>query len=130
MKTFSQPQKLSSAGFKLLILLVSQLTALAQYELGISIRGVACSTNSNGQVLCRPVTEQTLLADAAANKGITDLNSVALVYHEEGPGYDSTSADTIDLINAGTGAPIFNVFGFFFGDSANLYRVAITNAAN
>src|SRR5438876_3276058 len=104
----------------LLLLAASELTTLAQFELAISLRGLNCATNANGQVISKPITEQTLLADAAAYKGIADLNSVALVYHEEGPGYDSTSADTIDLINSSSGAPVFNVFGFFFGDSTNL----------
>jgi hypothetical protein len=114
----------------LLLLVASQLTVFAQYELAISVRGLNCSTNAGRQVLSKPITEQTLLADGAANQGIADLSSVALVYHEQGPGYDSTSADSIDLVNASTGAPIFTLFGLFFGDSTNLNRVAITNAAN
>src|ERR1051326_6320077 len=114
----------------LLLLVGAQLTVFAQYELAISVRGLNCSTNAGRQVLSKPITEQTLLADGAANQGIADLSSVALVYHEQGPGYDSTSADSIDLVNASTGAPIFTLFGLFFGDSTNLNRVAITNAAN
>src|SRR6266487_1155072 len=114
----------------LLLLVASELTTLAQYELAISVRGLNCSTNVSGHVLTKPITEQSLLADGAANQGIADISSVALVYHEQGPDHDSTSADTIDMVNATTGAPVFTLFGFLFGDSTNLNRVAITNASN
>ena len=112
------------------ILFASQACLLAQYELALSFRGMACSTNSSGQVVRRTITEQTLLADAAAAGGITDLSSIAVVYHEQGPAFGSSSSDSIDVIYAFTGAVDGTLYGFLFGDTASLNRVAITNGLN
>jgi hypothetical protein len=105
-------------------LVVGQLSVSAQFEFQVIFRGASYQTNGNGQVFSTLVTEQTILQDAAQAGGITDLSTLALVYHVQG----SSFGDTIDVVNATNGIAYKTVFGFFFGDDPSLNRVAITNS--
>jgi hypothetical protein len=104
--------------------LLSQFSALAQYEFLITVRGTSYQPNSAGNIVAVPITETTLLQDAAAAGGITDLKSLALVYHVGG----SSFGDTIDVVNATNGVPYTTLFGLFFGDDISLGRTALTNS--
>ena len=110
----------------LLLTCVSQISALAQtpFLFRMTLRGTCYQTNSTGQVVATPITEQTLLQDAAAAGGL-DWRSLALVYHVQGSGF----GDTIDVVNAATGQIGTTLYGLFFGDNSNqdLGRTALTN---
>src|SRR5215472_14900411 len=98
-----------------MLLAASQFSSLAQYRLALSFQGMCCSTNGNAQVICRPMTESTLLADVV---GGMSTNGLAVVYHEQvDTSFESTSADTIDVVRAGNGGYVTNVFELYFGDS-------------
>ena len=112
-----------SSAVLLSVLVIGQLTATAQFEFQVIFRGTAYQTNGNGQVFSTPITDQTLLQQAAAAGGITDLSTLALVYHVQG----SSFGDTIDVVNATNGVAYKTLFGFYFGDDPSLNRVAITN---
>lgn len=90
----------------------------------ITLRGTAYERDATGNLVPAEITEKTLLEEAAQARGLTNLNSLALVYHVRG----SSFGDTIDLVEAATGAPITSVLGFFFGEDRSLNRTAITNA--
>src|SRR5262249_38121179 len=71
------------------------------------------------------LTERSLLQKAADAVGVTDLKTLALVYHING----SSFGDTIDLVNATNGVAYASLFGFFFGEDQSLLRTAVTNAS-
>src|SRR5437899_10184655 len=89
-------------------------------------RGTSYTTNGAGDIVATPITEQTLLADRAAAGGITDLSTVAIVYH--GGGDTGNHADTGEIVNSSTGAKLANEFAFLFGSDSTLQRTAVTNA--
>ena len=105
------------------LLALGLFSANAQFEFKVIFRGASYQTNGNGLVFSTPITEQTILQAAAQAGGITDLSTLALVYHVQG----SSFGDTIDVVNATNGIAYKTVFGFFFGDDPSLNRVAITN---
>lgn len=83
--------------------------------------GTCVQANSVGGFNTTKVTQKTLLNDFAQNAGV-DPNTLALVYHIQG----SDFGDTVDVINASTGAVVINLFGFYFGEFSG--RQAITNS--
>jgi hypothetical protein len=87
--------------------------------------GMLYQTNSLGNVVGTPITDQTLLADRARLGGITNLNSIALAYHING----DPKGDTIEVISATNGASLALEFGLWFGSDPSLGRVAVTNLA-
>ena|ERR1043166_8776796 len=103
--------------------------ALAQnpYMFRITLRGMGYQTNATGNVVGTPITDQTLLQDAAAAGGIHDLKTLALVYHIGGSGF----GDTIDIVNATNGTVYTTLYGLFFGDNniQDLGRTALTNSS-
>ena len=94
-----------------------------------TFRGLCYQTNAAGKIISTAVTDKTLLREKAAAAGITDLKSLALVYHIKG----DVLGDTVDVINATNGAVLGeHVLGFYFGDydrGQNLGRMALTNSA-
>ena len=96
---------------------------LAQSEFYLTFRGTSYQTNGQGVIVGRPVTERTWLQKAADAGGVTDLKTLALVYHVQG----SVFGDTIDVVNPATGAPYVTLFGFYFGEDPGLGRIALTN---
>ena len=92
-------------------------------------RGICYQTNAAGKIVTSVVTDKTFLRERAAAAGITNLKSLALVYHVDG----DTFGDTVDVIDATNGAVLGDhVLGFFFGDfdaGQNLGRLALTNSA-
>src|SRR5256885_11817530 len=73
-------------------LLLSSFSASSQYK--FLFRGTSYETNASGNIVATPITEQTLLADGAAAKGITDLRTVALVYRVGG----DEKGDTVEIL--------------------------------
>ena len=95
------------------------------YLLKITLRGTCYQTNTTGVVVATPISDQTLLQDAAAAGGV-DWHTLALVYHVKG----SSFGDTIDIVNATNGTVDTTLYGLFFGDNTvqNLGRTALTNS--
>jgi hypothetical protein len=107
-------------------LVLSRGGAHAQYSMyKFVFNGMAYKTNAAGNVAPMPITDQTLLADRAARGGITDLSTVAIVYHING----DFRGDTIDIINVTNGAVLTRQFGLWFGSDNTYLRTAVTNAA-
>src|SRR5215212_8759846 len=95
------------------VLMQGQPGALAQGRFPLSFRGTCYETNSSGSLALKRVTDKTWLQDAAQASGITDLKSLAIVYHTAG----SSFGDTIDIIDAKTGVTKDTLFGFYFGEA-------------
>ena len=108
--------------------LLSQLSASAQspYLFRLTLRGTCYQTDASGNIVTAPITETTLLQDAAQAGGV-DPKTLALVYHVQG----SSFGDTIDVVNGSTGAVATTLYGLFFGDDSvqALGRTALTNSA-
>jgi len=102
-------------------------TSLAQApgKFLITFRGTAYEKAPSGNLVPTPITEKTLLEEAARAGGVTDLSTLALVYHVNG----SSFGDTIDVVDSRTGVPRTTLLGFFFGEDRSLNRTALTNAA-
>jgi len=99
--------------------------ALAQspFLYHMTLRGTCYQTNASGNFVAVPLTEKTLVDDAAQKGGVSP-SSIALVYHLQSSGL----GDTIDFVNANTGSTLANLFGLYFGDDATLGRTAATNS--
>lgn len=91
----------------------------------MTFRGSCYQTNATGTMVATPITEMSLVQDAAAAGGV-DWKAFALVYHVQGSGF----GDTIDVVDANTGQVAVTLYGLFFGDNANqdLGRTALTNS--
>src|SRR5262245_57003701 len=87
----------------------------------LTYKGTCYQTDASGKIVGKQVTEKTLLEDFANAGGITDLKTLAVVYHVGG----SDLGDTIDVVNATNGQPLGTLFGLFFGEAFG--RTAITN---
>ncbi len=90
-------------------------------ELSFTFKGTAWQTNASGQITSTPITEQTILKERAAAGGVTDLSTLAIVYHVQG----NAMGDTIDIVNPSTGAVLDTVLGLYFGDAFG--RMAFPN---
>src|SRR5207249_6835171 len=84
------------AVFCLALALCSSRTQ-AQYLFYLTFRGISYQTNAAGNITATPITEQTWLQQAAAAGGITDLSTLAVVYHVNG---NATFGDTIEVVNS------------------------------
>jgi hypothetical protein len=103
-------------------------SAFSQNIFYLTFHGTSYQTNASGNIAPVPITEQTMLQQAAQAGGVTDLSTLALVYHVQGSGF----GDTIEVINRTTGAAYPYLLGFFFGEATSMTpdRTAITNATH
>src|ERR1700746_1231887 len=100
-------------------------SAQSQFLFRITIRGTCYQTNASGNIVASPITETTLVQQAAPAGGVYP-STLALVYHVQG----SSFGDTIDVVNASSGAVATTLYGLFFGDDSvqALGRTALTNS--
>jgi hypothetical protein len=87
------------------------------------MQGTCYQTNGTGNFVATPITEKTLVQDAA-QAGNVSPSSIAIVYHLQNSGL----GDTIDIVDATTGSTVVNLFGLYFGDDPTLGRSAATNS--
>ena len=110
-----------------LALLLLGVSASAQTPVlfRMTLRGTCYQANPSGDIVSTPITEITLLQDAAQAGGV-DPKNLALVYHVQG----SSFGDTIDIVDPTSGAVTTTLFGLFFGDDTVqvLGRTALTNS--
>jgi hypothetical protein len=92
-------------------------------------KGYAYQTNASGKIVGTPITDQTLLASRAYPGGITNLSTVAIVYHIGGDTNTIEPGDTVDVIYTNSPTALTTEFNFFFGSAYNHGRTAVTNAA-
>jgi FtsP/CotA-like multicopper oxidase with cupredoxin domain len=91
-------------------------------------KGMAYQTNAAGNIVGTPMTDQTLLASRAIPGGITDLSTVAIVYHIGGDTNDVEPGDTVDIIYTNSPTALTTEFSLWFGSTC-CGRTAVTNAA-
>jgi hypothetical protein len=109
----------------LVSLFLATFSARGQYLYRFVFQGYAYQTNpATGNIVATPITDQTLLADRAQAGGITNLSTVAIVYHING----DPKGDTVEIWNT-NGTQLTFEFGLWFGDDASLGRTALTNAS-
>jgi hypothetical protein len=82
--------------------------------------GTAYQTNAAGKMVATHITDQTLLKSRADQGNITNLNTVAIVYHLGG----DPLGDTVEIASL-NGARPTSEFGFFFGSDGSLGRTAV-----
>ncbi len=82
--------------------------------------GTAYQTNAAGHLVGTPITDQTLLKSRAAQGNITDLNTIAMVYHING----NSLGDTVEIVST-NGTYLTTEFGFYFGTDSALGRTAV-----
>ena len=97
------------------------ISAQAQRMFPFIFTGTCMQVNGSGNIVKTTISQRTLLNDAARSAGV-DPAGLMLVYHIHGTDF----GDTLDLVNASTGAVLVNVFGFYFGEDFG--RQAITNS--
>ncbi len=110
------------------LLALAALSATAQTitsKLRFTFRGTCYQTNGPGNIIATPITELTLLQDRAQAGGITDLSTVAIVYHFNA----DPKGDSIEIVNSANGQTLALEFGLWFGADASLGRSTLTNAA-
>jgi len=108
------------------------------YEYKFIFSGTAYQTNASGEIVGRPITDQTLLQTEAQLLKLTNPSGLSLVYHLDG-GYPN--GHTVEVISNATGQTLATEFGFFYGSQfpgetnamgqpTNLLgRYAVTNAS-
>jgi hypothetical protein len=89
--------------------------------------GTAYQKNALGKMVGTPITDQTLLQSQAKKGGITDLSTVAIVYHLDGN--TNFGGDTVDVISSTNGQVLTTEFSLLFGDDGSLGRTIVSNAA-
>lgn len=107
------------------LFVLSQAAVLAQspWLYRVTFRGTAYQTNSTGSFVPVSLTEATFIQDAAQAGGV-DPSTLALAYHLQSSGL----GDTIEVVDAATGATKKILFGLYFGDDTSLGRTAATNS--
>jgi hypothetical protein len=108
------------------------------YEYKFIFNGTAYHTNSSGEIVGTPITDQTLLQTEAQLLNLSNVSGLSLVYHLDG-GYPN--GDTVEVISNATAQTLATEFGFFYGSQlpgetnalgqpANLLgRYSVTNAS-
>jgi hypothetical protein len=82
--------------------------------------GTAYQTNAHGVLTSWHITDQTLLKTRAVQGGISNLNTISIVYHING----NSLGDTVDIID-NNGTYLTTEFGFYFGSDSALGRTAV-----
>ncbi len=95
------------------LVVLANVRAYAQNQLQITINGSCSTLDFSGRIVSVPLNNQTLLKDYARDQGVTNLNHLGLAYHVGG----NDLGDTIEVINTTNGAPVFTLFGLYFGES-------------
>jgi hypothetical protein len=95
------------------VILATTFNVYAQNQLQIVINGSSATTDSNGHIVSKPISNATLLSDFAHANGVSDTSGLMLAYHLGG----NQLGDTIDVINRTNGASVFTLFGLYFGES-------------
>jgi len=103
--------------------LISQthISATAQGMFPFIFTGTCTQINGGGNIVKVSISQRTLLNEVAQAASV-DPGGLMLVYHLHGTDF----GDTVDVINASTGAVVVNLFGFYFGEDFG--RQAITNS--
>lgn len=99
---------------------LAQAQTYSMYKFVFS--GTAYQTNSEGILVGTHITDQTLLRSRAAQGNITNLNTVAMVYHING----NALGDTVEIVST-NGDLLTTEFGFYFGSDSALGRTAVGN---
>ena len=102
--------------------ILAQGQTYSEYKFVFS--GTAFQTNSHGVLTSWHITDQTLLKSRAVQGGISNLNTVSIVYHING----NSLGDTVDIIN-NNGTYLTTEFGFYFGSDSALGRTSVGTAA-
>jgi len=76
-----------------------------------------------------PITDQTLLQSRANPGGITDLSTVAIVYHIGGDTNDAEPGDTVDVIYTNSPLALTTEFSLWFGSTSANGRTSVLSAA-
>lgn len=111
----------------LLLCGVASVSGQTYTEYKFIFKGFAYQTNAGGSIVATPITDQDLLASRAYPGGITDLSTVAIVYHIGGNPGDSEPGDTVDIIYTNNPAALTTEFNFWFGSTC-CGRTAVSNA--
>lgn len=98
-------------------LLVFSIQVRAQNIYQVQFRGTAQTTNDAGDIVARPINNNTLIQDAATKTGATNTQSLQLVYHINGTENSGTFGDTIEVLNTSTHTTIYTNFSFFSGST-------------
>jgi hypothetical protein len=111
--------------------------ASAQYHLKWVFNGIRYQTNSSGDLVGTPITDQTILQEVCQQCGVNPAN-MAILYHF---GADSRG-DVVNIFNTNAypyPTKIFypyqlntnaDLYAFFFGQDASLDRTGVTNSSN
>lgn len=107
----------------LCILAITHLNVLAGDLFQFTFHGTAWTTNGDGKIISHPVNQAVWLNDYITSNGLTNTNSLALVYHLNG----DDRGDVIEVVNATNGTLISPMWALFFGDSFG--RMSLSDAS-
>jgi hypothetical protein len=102
----------------------SLMTVHGQYMYKFVFSGTSYQLDGTGNVVAVPITDQTLIADRAAQHGVNP-STLAIVFHLGG----DSKGDTVEVVSANSGAVQDFEFGFWFGSDPSLGRSALTNSS-
>jgi len=94
------------------LILGSTVVTQAQNKFQFVFNGTSSTTDADGKIVPRSISNATLLSDFAALNGLHDTSWLALAYHVGG----NDLGDTIEVINRTNGATVGTLFGLYFGE--------------
>src|SRR5437899_8429547 len=94
------------------LVLGATVSTPAQNMFQFVFTGTCSTTDASGKIVPRSISNDTLLSDFAALKGIRNTSGLGLAYHVGG----NELGDTIDVINRTNGATVGTLFGLYFGE--------------
>src|SRR5262245_46163366 len=93
------------------IFVLCAVAVSAQDELlQLRFEGSCRTTNAEGAIVRQVVNNRTLLKDYAQAHSVSNLNTLALVYHSQG----DERGDVIQIVDSRTGAILADVLALFF----------------
>ncbi|HYG23110.1 MAG TPA: hypothetical protein VEH04_10030 [Verrucomicrobiae bacterium] len=80
----------------------------------LTFKGVCDTVDSSGKAVRRAINDRTLILEWAGRAGVTNYRNLVLAFH---PNVDARG-DSIEIVNARTGAHVTTVFPLFFPETA------------
>ncbi len=107
-----------------LVWLLAPVSAPAQQRFRLTFQGLFWTTNATGQkIVSSRANTQTWLNEYARSQGLTNASNLALAYHING----GEQGDTIEVIEADSGAFVNVLYGLYLGTFFDRLPVASTD---
>lgn len=107
---------------KILIATIAGLLAVtirgrAQTMYQVTFKGTIVTTNANGDIVSQKLSNKNFLQDAATATGVTNANSLTLVYVQNAGTDPSATGDFVEVVTGTNNTPLYTNVQFMYGGS-------------